>query len=1118
MAQPVWITPAGNIGTIPNGIFYQQSLMVSTPTVATATCTATNAVDNLITCNSTQGIFAGLNVMFAGDTFGGLDTFTRYFVLAVTDSTHFSISAAEKDTVPIALTTNSGIMTAIFDQHVFYRIIAGSLPSGIQCSDNGSIVGIPDTVASLQGVPLEVGANTASKFTVRAYTKVYPGITANIADRTFELIVVVSPGPFFTTPAGEIGIYFDSDLVDFQFQFTESYMPNTTVVELFSGQTPGGLTLTADGFLTGYIQPTPDADGTPGFELTPEYTQPYDFLLNTQSKNFEFTLKVSDGYSSDLRTFSLYVTSRDDTSAGSNLRAPFLINTGTGILGNFRSNNHFAHQFVGQNYNPVPITYAISVNQGVGLPPGIVLDPVSGWYYGYIPDQGTTQIAYSFAVTVYQSEYIGTPILCDATEGDTNNIVCASTSQLELGQPIVFTGTAFGGIVAASQTVYYVKQIINPIKFTISAKQDLQTTVSLTTAAGAMFANLILARPAYPFSLTITGAVDDEVTWITPADIGTITNGATSMLQVQAVNRGGRTMLYRLASGNFNSLPQGLELLPSGVIAGRVSFDTFSLDLGLTSFDQRVAINRNVDSLGTTFDSTYQFTVNAYAPNTNQLIYEVDGINVINRGSGYNSLAPPTIEFSSPIGASAITAQAGVVTIVTGGIGNVSIVNQTGGFSCDTTTALVVGVQVTVSGSMTGTGSIVGYVNPSVYFIVSTNGSTSFVLSITKGGIPIATTTGSTTLEFVPATGILSVAVVEKGNGYTGATGQPGAAIATITQGFGGSGAVLEPVMRASGAKDVISVFKTFTVTVLRKYNKPYQNLYVNAMPPVSSRALVRALLENSDIFPPEYLYRPDDPNFGKSSQVTYAHAFGLDPDTFERYVQSLALNHYWKQLVLGQIETASAKDTRGNVVYEVVYSKVIDDLVNSAGNSVNKIITLPYAIEDPRDGSSIINSVYPNSLNNMRDQVIDVVGQISPVLPAWMTSKQSNGRELGFVPAWVIAYTQPGRAAEIAYLIQTQFGSQLNQVQFDVDRYILDRALSNNWDPSKIWYIGPPENQVEKIGNWTPDPSQTTFDRSTTETVFDDNSLKFAEPVDMYNPADTYDKYLIFPKRNILV
>ena len=80
----------------------------------------------------------------------------------------------------------------------------------------------------------------------------------------------------------------------------------------------------------------------------------------------------------------------------------------------------------------------------------------------------------------------------------------------------------------------------------------------------------------------------------------------------------------------------------------------------------------------------------------------------------------------------------------------------------------------------------------------------------------------------------------------------------------------------------------------------------------------------------------------------------------------------------------ADGNPTAGNVVYEVVYSKIVDDLVNNAGESVAKIVNLPYAITDPGDGSTELTQVYPNSLINMRDQVIDVVGQISTKLPLW--------------------------------------------------------------------------------------------------------------------------------------
>jgi hypothetical protein len=189
------------------------------------------------------------------------------------------------------------------------------------------------------------------------------------------------------------------------------------------------------------------------------------------------------------------------------------------------------------------------------------------------------------------------------------------------------------------------------------------------------------------------------------------------------------------------------------------------------------------------------------------------------------------------------------------------------------------------------------------------------------------------------------------------------------------------------------------------------------------------------------------------------------------------------------------------------------------------------------------IDSVYPNSLQNMRDQVIDVVGQVSNVLPRWMLSRQADGSVLGFTRAWVIAYTKPGQSGQIAYNIATQFGTQLNLVDFEADRYEVDNFLTKNWNrEEQHWgYAGDPVTPYP--------PSLTTFDYShalatwindyleltTWEddyhtlatwtygpppgTTFDGNSLLFTAPVDMYSNNNTteYDKYLVFPKRNIL-
>jgi hypothetical protein len=216
---------------------------------------------------------------------------------------------------------------------------------------------------------------------------------------------------------------------------------------------------------------------------------------------------------------------------------------------------------------------------------------------------------------------------------------------------------------------------------------------------------------------------------------------------------------------------------------------------------------------------------------------------------------------------------------------------------------------------------------------------------------------------------------------------------------------------------------------VIREYNEPYENLYIQAMPPQNDRDIINDLLQNSDIFQTDLIYRPTDPNLGVARNVTYYHAYGLRAATLADYVDSLDINHYWKNLVLGQIEVAEARDSTGTVIYEVVYSKIIDNLVNVAGDSVSKEVTLPYPIN--KDDSTEIATVYPNSLINMRDQVIDVVGQISNVLPLWMTSAQATGEVLGFTPAWVIAYAKPGRGKQIAYYIGQDFASQLNVIDY---------------------------------------------------------------------------------------
>lgn len=854
---------------------------------------------------------------------------------------------------------------------LLFQVIAGALPSGIQCSITGLIAGVPQAVASLQGVPTEVARDVTSKFTIRVYTqKVIAGVLVvdRVADRTFEITVTGPDAPTFTTPAGTVGTFYDGSLVPgIQIGVTDPDPDTTLVVRLIGGQLPPGCTISPSGLITGFILPNEEVTARAGFSRDRQgYSQfPYDFTTRSIDTTYEFLLEVSDGSLNDLRAFNIVVFSRSVLTADNNeitadnsfltadessIRVP-IITTPQGSIGTVRSDNFFAFQFIGldldgdsfrfDNLGGKLVVTTITgdslvltdvvpevslMTSGGELPLGLTLDSQTGWLYGYIPNQGLVTIVYEFLLQIFKTN-----------------------------DPNYYSGP-------------------------------------------------------YSYSLTVTGPINNEVTWLTPSDLGTIVNGSTSTLYVQAVSQFELDLQYRLLSGVYNLLPQGLQLLPSGDIAGRCSFNTFALDLGATTFD---ITPRNGISRPTTFDMKFTFTVT---------VYSIDG---------------------------------------------------------------------------------------------------------------------------------------------------------------------------------VINSNKTFTLTLIREYNEPYENLYVQAMPPANDRELLDSLLQNSDIFPDNLIYRPTDLNFGVATRVIYQHAFGLTTATLDDYYSSLYQNHYWKNLVLGNIRVAQARDNRNQVIYEVVYSQVIDNLLNAQGQSVSKEVILPFPIED-----GTITQVYPNSLINMRDQVIDTVGQVSNILPRWMLSKQTDGRVLGFTPAWVIAYAKPGRGAQIAYNIQSKYGTQLNLIDFKVDRYELDRLLTYNWDPvTDQWIPYPAEattfdiyaaylyiSLISTLGTtgrigatdvFIGDGSRKNFEIPAiltnasllvvtvngvvsqynvdytitfgripcfvkfstnqpagseiivyqiidkyvtntegpfaTQTTFDNNSMKFIAPVDEYTNTTEYDKFLVFPHSTIL-
>jgi len=278
----------------------------------------------------------------------------------------------------------------------------------------------------------------------------------------------------------------------------------------------------------------------------------------------------------------------------------------------------------------------------------------------------------------------------------------------------------------------------------------------------------------------------------------------------------------------------------------------------------------------------------------------------------------------------------------------------------------------------------------------------------------------------------------------------------------------------------VISETKTFTINVFQRFADPTDTLYIQATPSLVDRVLIDSLLTNTTIIPDNFLYRIDDPNYGKATSVIYEHAYGIDPATILDYVAAVTENHYWRNIILGELKTAVARDDNGVIIYEVVYSQIVDNLINSQGISVEQSINWPVPIDlnlgpwytsitdiytswDDVLGTLYYTSLtpgyaqtlYPNSLVNMRTRIQDVIGSQNDyrLLPRWMTSQQLNGSTLGYTPAWVICYTKPGFSEVVKDNINTLWTDSngnlltLNKINFQIDRFTVDKSLTYNYD-----------------------------------------------------------------------
>lgn len=726
---------------------------------------------------------------------------------------------------------------------VTFSFVSGSLPAGMQVTRSGYLEGVP----TLQTATV-LSENQTYRFTVRATNSL-----GHVNDQGFNLVVTSVASPIIEPSTGSntnLGSYFDGSYYSQQLYVNESGA-NVAVTWSTIGSLPPGLTLDSKtGLLSGFLQPSPvtgdfGPDGYDGDVVTEstitqqqEYDYgPYDFNNINASVSYTFTIQSFDGANYDLQNYTITVLGRNGFTADNiaitadntfvtvdsySTYTPVILNAGVKVLPLARGSSYYAYKFDGKDYQGDTLTYKLSDVIGTFDCGAIGAD--NGFDYG-----GT--IGYDYAD--YKAEFGGGT---------------SATSNLPGLTLDATTGWLYGQL--APESVSY---------------QEYTFGVQVSKTRGNV---TYTSTPAY-FTLPVLGDINNTVIWTTPSDLGTINNGTISEIVLTAVSAENKPMVYTIVDQpNVPArLPQGLTLLPSGEISGRVSFEAFSIDDYTTTFD----------GTALTIDRVFNFTVK---------VSTADG-------------------------------------------------------------------------------------------------------------------TASSIREFTLRLNVIDI--------------------------------------------------------------EPYDNLYLEAMPAWDQRQIFNSVINNTEIFVPDLIYRADDPWFGVAKNIEMLFLPGLNAAALNSYVGAISKNHWTKKYNFGDIKTAVVYDSSYTIKYEVVYIEVLDPELNSSNHGPGATLDLTNKIANPYIDSTgnTYKIVYPNTSENMVEQLVSDIGYYDQSsLPEWMTSNQPdpanpNGfaNPLGFTKAVVLAYTTKGSSSLIAYRLRNS-GINFNNINFTVDRYLLDNYYSQNFNPVTKTYI----------------------------------------------------------------
>jgi hypothetical protein len=876
----------------------------------------------------------------------------------------------------------------------------------------------------LSGTP----TTTDTYFTTQTYSFIVRANGTNVtpADQQFSIIITnsVNSDFYWITKSGTLGTLPNGEFYQLPL---ETSQPAT--FSFISGQLPPGLQVVKAGYLQGV--PT---------------------LLNSiavdTAESFRFTIRAtnSQGHIRD-QAFSLSVT---------NVYGP-VIEPSTTFLGSFFDGTYFSQQLEVNELNPnVSITWS---NIG-SLPPGITLSS-TGLLSGYIQP---IQLVGAFGPAGYDGQVDASGII------DAGNLTVGLTYTIQ-----TLGNTDFTKVGAAQNTIGTV--------FTANS------IASSTTGTASFITNLVEQNQEYDFG---------------PYDFNQVNQSVSYSFSIRAYDGAN----YDLQNYIINVASRSNFTADNGTITVDNSFLT--VDSGNVYIP--VILNANVTTLPTgRASSFYAFKFNGYDFQNDTITYSL--VNSIGTFDALVPLYDDGFDFGGVVGFDSFDPES-------------SPVSNLPGLNLDSATGWIYGrlnaqpeayktysfgvqvkkvrdgqpyygipdfVNLPVLGDVN---NIIEWITPSNLGTIN-NGSVSELyveaVSLTgkdlvyslldKAGVKVRLPQG---LELLPSGEISGRVSFEAFSIDDYATTFDGGKL-TIDRNY----TFTVQVATSDGSA---SSTKQFTLTLDIIDIEPYDNLYLKAMPAFDQRQIYNSVISNTEIFVPSLIYRPTDPWFGIQKDIELLFLPGLTPSELNTYANAIVNNHYTKTYNFGDIKTAVVLDENYEVKYEVIYIDVIDPALNSSGNGpgveidLNNIIANPYIDINGTE----YKTVYPNTSQDMKTRLEDGVGFYDQSsLPPWMTSNQLGtgsatfNPPLGYTRAVVLAYTKPGASNLISYRLRNS-GINFNNIEFTVDRYLLDDFYTKNFNDELQRYILGRETTFDALPHQNIGSIVATVNYGLTATPFD--------------------------------